>query len=289
MARMMGSRKAQANDKLQSCKEFMRLLCADDCEALVRNTGVKVIRAMLYLYPKTSTQDREYARCQRNEDPSLALVGDVGLKALQLEIAQSGGVEVVVSCLSSKDPDTVLGALRLAVTLLAGGNQAVQDLFHAHLAPASSQAFFSRLRGIFDEAIEAVKESKRKAKQARIAGSAAPAVAAQAAESVHAAMMTAVMKLMRRFCVGQVDVLASACACMPPRVAEQIRLRAIACVCVCAPLLVCAHRLWRYACIVTWAYHAVCASCSTRTCRTCCGCRRSTASHTTSCSCRCNT
>ena len=142
------------------------------------------------------------------------------------------------------------GALRLAVTLLAGGNQAVQDLFHAHLAPASSQAFFSRLRGIFDEAIEAVKESKRKAKQARIAGSAVPA---QAAESVHAAMMTAVMKLMRRFCVGQVGVLASGFACMPSCVAEQIRLRAIACVCVCvcAPSLVCAHRLWCYACIVT--------------------------------------
>ena len=38
-----------------------------------------------------------------------------------------GGVELVIACVSAEDEQIVLEGMRLAVTLLEGGNAAVQD------------------------------------------------------------------------------------------------------------------------------------------------------------------
>ena len=212
IAQMLGSRKSHANDDFQSLKEFMKLLCVDECQVTVRNTGVKVVRAILYINPdknSSKVQDGEYERYARNEDPFVADMNDRAFKALQVEVAGGGGVQVVVSCLSSKDWDTVLGALRLACTLLAGGNSVVQNLFHAQLAPSSSQSFFSRLQEIFHDSRFALKESKRKAKQAEAvrqamcnAGLNPPSTTVDSS-NVYGPLMTEVMKFMRRSCLGQ--------------------------------------------------------------------------------------
>jgi len=214
IASLYGSRKAFANGDFESLKQFMALLARDDCEALVRNAGVKIVRTILYMNPdqlSRSQQDVEYERLLNNEDPSAADKGDQGFRALQVEVARGGGVQVVVSCLSNKDPDTVVGALRLANTLLAGSNPLVQDLFYAQLSPASSQSFFLRLRDIIHDSINAIKEAKRKAKQQaaereamRRAGvkTAAPGPS-DSGSGDYGAMMTAVMQFMRRSYLGQ--------------------------------------------------------------------------------------
>jgi hypothetical protein len=171
LAMIYGSRKSAANNELQSLRVLMELLCHESCEESVRSLGVRVVRAILYMNPDSNNQEHqraEYARCHADEDPSAAHVagGDAKFKALQVQIARCGGVQVVLSCVLSKDRETVLGAFRLGNTLLVGGNASVQNLFYKHLAAASSQDFFSKLRDEFNNAINAIKEMKRKAKQA---------------------------------------------------------------------------------------------------------------------------
>ena len=167
LARLYGSSNSPANGDLKSLKLFMHLLCQDQCEADVRKHGVKIVRSVLYMNPdtikSTSKQDDEYERYFANKDPSTA--GQDDFRAFQVKVAQGGGVQVVVACMSSKDPETQLGALQLGCTLLASGNSAVQDLFYKQLSSAQSQSFFSALKAIFDSAVENIKETKRKAKQ----------------------------------------------------------------------------------------------------------------------------
>jgi len=213
LSRLLGSCKSPANDDLKSLKLFMHLLCEKSCEGFVRRDGVRIVRAILYMHPDKhgkGKQNSEYERLFTNEDPSAT--GRDDFRAFQVEVARGGAVQAVVACLSSNNHETQLGALQLGCTLLAGGNCVVQDLFYKQLSPASSQSFFSKLKEIFGDSVNAIKESKRRAKQveaerqaslkAGISSTRAPSTDMDD-NNISGAMMTEVMKFMRRSCIGQ--------------------------------------------------------------------------------------
>jgi hypothetical protein len=200
MALLFGSSKTYHNEKFQSLKELMNLLCNPECEESIKLTGLKVIRGIIYMNPDESEKcDKESEKCtkseKRNNEPlfsrrvrKVALVsekcnneyermlqnlppaalssGDGHLMRIQALIAKLGCVEIVTKCIESDNPEIIMATLKLCVALLDGGNRKVQEMFADSLRQSSSQPFFSRLMRLFQQSINATRDMKRKVKQA---------------------------------------------------------------------------------------------------------------------------
>ena len=219
MATMLGSRKSFQNDELQTLGEFIRELASEQCDPLVQLNGLRVVRAVLYIQPdRESTslelQEKEYQRMLRNQPPSDAEDGFPSFVAMQRHIATRGGVDLIVTCMASPETDIVLAALYLAVTILEGGNKAVQDLFAEILTPASSQNFFMALHKVMENGVTSLKAQKKtiKQRQAEKHALAAAGIVRRSMKELPSLgpalqFMTEVMKMMRRFCLGQHTVL----------------------------------------------------------------------------------
>jgi len=69
-----------------------------------------------------SVHDRntEFERMLQNQPPSL--LGDSHFALTQARVAKLGAVDVVVQCIETENPAVIMATLRLAVTLLEGGN-----------------------------------------------------------------------------------------------------------------------------------------------------------------------
>lgn len=155
------------NGELQSLKELVTVLSEDQCDETLRLTGLKVLRAILYLQPNgmvTSPKslDDEYKRHLDNLPPSS--VGEYEFSLLQSKMAKLGCVSVVIKCIESQNQEIVMASLQLAVTLLEGGNTVVQQLFATILTTPISGPFFLQLKALFVDSSEAIKAEKRKIK-----------------------------------------------------------------------------------------------------------------------------
>ena len=188
--------RTHANEELQSLKELMTMLCDKECEESIRLTGLKVIRAIIYLNPDEDSlsvhnRDTEFELMLQNKPPSL--LGNTHFAFTQAQVAKLGAVEVVATCIESENPEIIMATLRLAVTLLDGGNpkvrvmvllpcvyvcrraiavvyvtnilklvwQQVQEQFAATLLQQSSQSFFIKFRGLFHESVAAIRVQKQ--------------------------------------------------------------------------------------------------------------------------------
>jgi len=167
IALLFGSTDTVHNGELQSLKELVTVLSEDQCDETLRLTGLKVLRAILYLQPNgmvTSPKslDDEYKRHLDNLPPSS--VGEYEFSLLQSKMAKLGCVSVVIKCIESQNQEIVMASLQLAVTLLEGGNTVVQQLFATILTTPISGPFFLQLKALFVDSSEAIKAEKRKIK-----------------------------------------------------------------------------------------------------------------------------
>jgi len=144
----------------------------------------------------------------QNKPPSL--LGNTHFAFTKAQVAKLGAVEVVATCIESENPEIILATLRLAVTLLDGGNPKVQEQFAATLLQQSSQSFFIKFRGLFHESVAAIRVQKQTVKQAAAEKAALlkAGITKRAEESSNSLSssqvnMVEVMKIMRRMCMGQ--------------------------------------------------------------------------------------
>ena len=99
--------RTHANEELQSLKELMTMLCDKECEESIRLTGLKVIRAIIYLNPDEDSlsvhnRDTEFELMLQNKPPSL--LGNTHFAFTQAQVAKLGAVEVVATCIESENP-----------------------------------------------------------------------------------------------------------------------------------------------------------------------------------------
>jgi len=176
IARLFGSalssESSPSNAGLQSLTEMMKMLCDDlACEVSFQLTGIKVLRACLYItsVEKSSEKDRlcEFIRFLNDDTPTLEGVGRKDLEGqrrfriLQTRFAQLGAMQVVTKFFCSNNVHVVHEALKLGAALM---NPSVQEIFAQALAPASSEPFFTKLKSLFDESKESIKAQKRSIK-----------------------------------------------------------------------------------------------------------------------------
>ena len=222
LALLFGSRQTFRNENFESLRQLIVLLCDKECDLLFQLTGVKALRVMLYLNPgqykdkrqhmkSSAKQDEEFQRYLCNETPS-----DVGSKHFadfQAHLARLGGVDVVTTCTASVDPLVVTACYQLAVTLLDGGNERVQEIFSHVLFSASSGPFFKRMHDCFVESKAAIKNMKRRQKEAESQRTALKragirrtdqSTSKAAAQSLAQGQLRIfeVIKMMRRMCMG---------------------------------------------------------------------------------------
>jgi hypothetical protein len=221
MAILFGSSKSYRNNDFQSLKQVIILLCQDDCDDALRLTGLKTLRAMMYLMPDadvstTEYRENEYDRHLKNL-PASGL-GKQQYHDFQARLAQLGCLDVILKSIESEDPKIVYATLQLSVTILDGGNPVVQKMLSNLLTPASSAPFFAKLKALFTESKQAMKEAKRRMKRSAAEKDAmmrAGITDAQGKtnqvriESLASGQktMAEVMKTMRRMCMGACKVL----------------------------------------------------------------------------------
>ena len=213
IALMFGSKRTHANEQLQSLKELMRMLCDKECEDNIRLTGLKAIRAIVYMNPDQDSlsahgRNSEFELMLQNKPSSL--VGNSFFAHQQARMAKMGGVDVIAKCIESQNPQVIMATLQLAVSLLEGGNVMVQRQFAEVLHHSASQSFFVKLRGLFQESVRAIREQKRKAKRAAVenaallkAGITKKCQESSLSLSSTQMHMVEVMKTMRRMCMEQ--------------------------------------------------------------------------------------
>lgn len=166
---LFGNVETENNNELQSLKEMMKLLCQkDQGDVMLIEAGLRVLRAILYLNPgelSDAEQKQEYELMVQNHNPSD--VADLKPRFLEIQekIARLGAVEVVTKCLSHASKRVSFATLKLAVVLVHGGNEAVQNMFLLNLDDIVSQHFFEKLYALFEDAMAEIKESKRRLKR----------------------------------------------------------------------------------------------------------------------------
>ena len=97
---LFGNKESLQNQDFRALKEFIKLLCHPDCDDMLKLTGVKALRAMIYMRPGQSNwktrhpvhmvkqkQDSEYERFLRNQEPSD--LGSPDLLDFQVKMAVS--------------------------------------------------------------------------------------------------------------------------------------------------------------------------------------------------------
>lgn len=216
-ALLFGSRNTYKNDDYQSLKQFMKLMQSPDVDEMLLRDCLKVLRAILYMRPGELTpeeEEREYVRHLNNEFSSFTREPEH--LQFQERMAKIGMADVVVLCCQHENNDTVLASLQLAVALLDGGSDSVQDYFARLLTPASSAPFFAKLHSLFAEAQESFKEAKRNLKEEHAqrialkkAGIRVPSVKMQDGAKMSDRSqehMTEVLKMMRRCCLGECEL-----------------------------------------------------------------------------------
>jgi len=222
IALLFGSVKTHQNDRLQSLKQLLNVTHDPACDSAMKVLGLKVIRALMYMIPdrphvSAAQHETEYQRLLKNLPP--AELGTREFSVLQERVAKLGGVDVVTSCIESEDPETIMATLRLAVTMLDGGNRQVQNLFSATLQSASCEHVFHKLKLLFQQSVNAIKEQKRRLKQLAAQKAALQRAGVNSGPSASndtvslassQAHMVEVMKMMRRMCMGQYGALQDA-------------------------------------------------------------------------------
>lgn len=174
LAMLFGSQATPGNHGYAALRELMMHLSQKHCDRQVKMTALMMVRAVLYVMPdcKSMTDETrkiEMGRFARNEPPSHQ--GSPDFAELQTKIASIGAVNTVFcnmqysSQTTVTDSEEVLGALRLAVSLLEGGNRSVQDLVCDVLEQPASQDFFKMVCALLDMSLDSVKEEKRREKQ----------------------------------------------------------------------------------------------------------------------------
>jgi len=168
VAQLFGSEKTYLNGDFQSLKQLMLLLCDPECNDAIKLTGLKVLRAILYLNPDApyASQDNQKIEYERNlKNLPCSFLGRDEFHRIQATLAKLGCVDVFFACFQSENEEVVSATLRLAVTLLDGGNHAVQMIFAHQLIQAASDPFFERLQRQFDQALNSMREAKRRIRQ----------------------------------------------------------------------------------------------------------------------------
>ena len=118
--------------------------------------ALTIARAILYIWPEHKMEDKErelqFRLMLENKTPGdMALKGgDKVLADLQVKLAKKGAVDLIIHCMGSSNKDVLLAALRLAVTILDGGNRKVQDMFADELQQPGNQGFFLSVRSAFE-------------------------------------------------------------------------------------------------------------------------------------------
>jgi hypothetical protein len=168
VAQLFGSEKTYLNGDFQSLKQLMLLMCDPECDDAIKLTGLKVLRAILYLNPDApyASQDNQEIEYERNlKNLPCSFLSRHEFHHIQATLAKLGCVEVIFACFQSENREVVSATLRLAVTLLDGGNYAVQTIFAHELIQAASAPFFERLQRQFDQALNSMREAKRMIRQ----------------------------------------------------------------------------------------------------------------------------
>ncbi len=177
IATMFGRSTSVEDDRgaLRPLIDLLRAKGQKDFELL--EAGLRVLRAILYLNPaelNQEEQDREYKLFLENQSPTDAREMQPRFTALQAKLANMGAVNVILRCLPCPDQAVVSATLKLAITLLDGGNHVVQEIFHTALATSggtvggkfsAKSLFFEKLHQLFEDAITEIKESKRRSKR----------------------------------------------------------------------------------------------------------------------------
>ena len=216
MAILFGSSKSYRNNDFQSLKQVIMLMYQDDCDDGLRLTGLKTLRAMMYMMPDadvstTEYREKEYDRHLKNL-PASGL-GKQHYHDFQARLAQLGCLDVILKSIESENPQIVYATLQLSVTILDGGNPVVQKMLSNLLTPTSGASFFAKFKALFTDSKEAMKETKRRIKQAAAEKDAmmragitdTPGKTNQVqTESLASGQktMAEVMKTMRRMCMG---------------------------------------------------------------------------------------
>jgi len=169
IALALGSTRAHANDHLQSLREFCQVIARPECDDFLRLTGMKALRAIIYMRP----DQEDVTRAKLDAEFQLFLdnkpcsdIDSSEHERWQARIAHIGAVDVVCTSFLSENLEICTAALQLAISLLDGGNPEAQSLFTARMLPSSSAPFFTKLHQLFADSREELRESKRRAKQA---------------------------------------------------------------------------------------------------------------------------
>jgi len=180
IATMFGRSTSGENDDRGALRPLIDLLRSKgqkDFELI--EAGVRVLRAILYLNPSELNQEeqvREYKLFLKNQSPTDARKMEPRFTSLQAKLANMGAVNVILRCLPCPDNAVVNATLKLAITLLDGGNDVVQEIFHKALTTSGGKPsvggkfstkslFFEKLHQLFEDAITESKESKRRLKR----------------------------------------------------------------------------------------------------------------------------
>ena len=175
LAMLFGSTKTPGNHNYAALGHLMHHLSHKHCERRVKIEALRAVRLILYVMPDSKSmtneaRQAEIIRFNKNESPSHKESAE--FKELQKSIASVGAVLTVFQNMQdsrqrglSDDSEDVLAALRLAVSLLEGGNRFVQDMTCSFLSQPSSQDFFKMVCRLLDMSLDSVKEEKRKEKQ----------------------------------------------------------------------------------------------------------------------------
>jgi len=176
IALMFGSFSTDNHGALSPLIALLRQGGQKDLELL--ETGLRVLCAILYVNPdklNQHEQDREYKLFLENQPPTDARTLNPRFTSLQSKFAKMGVVDVILSCFPSRNKAVVSATLKLATSLMDGGNDFVQEMFHQELATSGGKRsveskvstnglFFEKLHLLFEDAIAEIKESKRRLK-----------------------------------------------------------------------------------------------------------------------------
>jgi hypothetical protein len=206
--------------------DLLRQRGQKDLELL--EAGLRVLSAILYVNPEKlnqQEQDREYKLFLENQSPTDAWTLNPRFTSLQSKFAKMGVVDVILSCFPSRDKAVVSATLKLAINLMDGGNDFVQETFYQELAASGGKRsveskvstnglFFEKLHLMFEDAIVEIKESKRRLKlwartteELEKAGMDTTLLESDHDDGMHrvsAENMAAVIKMMRSFLLTQV-------------------------------------------------------------------------------------
>ena len=213
LAQMYGSTNTYCNETYQALRQLVIMLSSKEDNSAIddpmRLTGLKIMRAILFITPDLRDNDEQLHEYQRLLDKKLpSPLSRSKLVQLQDDMARIGYVRAVTYNLTrSRRPVIISAALQLAVTLTEGGNKNVQSSFIGHLTKENSQEFFDTLKSLFERATMLVKNRRRIRKEAlRVAGAqgkSSVSLQNKTNGSQNEVDMSVVFMFLRRLCTGQ--------------------------------------------------------------------------------------